>query len=247
MKPGAAVMAVAAALVLVVPPGAQAQSGSGDWQVAIAPYLWAAGLDGTMTIAEQEQDFDLPFSTIIDNLDFALMGHFDMRNERWVLMSDLIYVDLEDRQELEHGSVTAGLELTLIEAVAGYRVSPAVSLLAGARWADMAASIRASGEVPASDADAGESWLDPLLGVHVLAKPSERWWFDLRADVGGFGVGSELTWQAYADVGFRASDLVSVLIGYHVLDIDYESGSGLQTFDLNATMSGPQLGLVFTF
>lgn len=247
MKPGAAVMAVAAALVLVVPPGAQAQSGSGDWQVAIAPYLWAAGLDGTMTIAEQEQDFDLPFSTIIDNLDFALMGHFDMRNERWVLMSDLIYVDLEDRQELEHGSVTAGLELTLIEAVAGYRVSPAVSLLAGARWADMAASIRASGEVAAGDADAGKSWLDPLLGVHVLVPASKRWWFGLRADVGGFGVGSELTWQAYADVGFRASGLISVLLGYHALDIDYETGSGLQTFNLDAAMSGPQLGVVFTF
>lgn len=247
MKPGAAVMAVAAALVLVVPPGAQAQSGPGDWQVAIAPYLWAAGLDGTMTIAEQEQDFDLPFSTIIDNLDFALMGHFDMSNERWVLMSDLIYVDLEDRQELEHGSVTAGLELTLIEAVAGYRVSPAVSLLAGARWADMAASIRASGEVAAGDADAGKSWLDPLLGVHVLVPASKRWWFGLRADVGGFGVGSELTWQAYADVGFRASGLISVLLGYHALDIDYETGSGLQTFNLDAAMSGPQLGVVFTF
>ena len=247
MKQGAAVMAVAAALVLVVPPGAQAQSGSGDWQVAIAPYLWAAGLDGTMTIAEQEQDFDLPFSTIIDNLDFALMGHFDMRNERWVLMSDLIYVDLEDRQELEHGSVTAGLELTLIEAVAGYRVSPAVSLLAGARWADMAASIRASGEVAAGDADAGESWLDPLLGVHVLETLSERWWFGLRADVGGFGVGSELAWQAYADLGYRVSKTVSIIVGYHALDLDYESGGDVRGADLDVRLSGPQLGVVFAF
>ncbi len=86
-----------------------------------------------------------------------------------------------------------------------------------------------------------------LVGVHVFAPLSEKWWFGFRGDVGGFGVGSELTWQAYADIGFRISHVVSILAGYHVLDMDYESGVDVVTVDLNVMVSGPQLAVAFTF
>ena len=233
--------------ITLMTPSAVAQSSSNEWQFAIAPYLWAAGMDGTMKIAFVEQDLDVPFSDIIDNLDLAFMGHFDMRNERWVLSSDLIFVDLEDSRDLAQGTVTAGVDLTLFEVAGGYRVSPAVTLLAGARWVDMGASLGYSGEILEEDVNANKSWIDPLAGVHVFAPLSERWWIGLRGDVGGFGVGSELTWQAYADVGFKASELITVFLGYHALDIDYEEGSGLQLIALDVLVSGPQLGVVFTF
>jgi hypothetical protein len=239
-------MLAAVVLTLVVPQAA-AQSGSNNWRFAVAPYLWAAGMDGTMTIAGTETDIDVPFIDVIDNLDLAFMGHFDMRNDRWVLSSDLIFVDLESSQDLGQGTVTAGVDLTLLELVGGYRVSPAVALLAGARWVDMGASLRYSGEIVEEDADAGKSWIDPLVGVHVFTPLSERWWFGLRGDAGGFGVGSELTWQAYADIGWRASDLVSIIVGYHALDIDYENDDRRQSAGLDLLISGPQLGVVFTF
>lgn len=234
-------------VAILITPQAAAQSGSNEWQFAIAPYLWAAGMDGTMTIAAVEQDFDVPFSDIIDNLDLAFMGHFDMRNERWVLSSDLIFVDLESSEDLNGGTVTAGVDLTLFEVAGGYRVSPAVTLLAGARWVDMGASLHAVSAFFDEEIGADKNWIDPLVGVHVFAPLSERWRIGLRGDVGGFGVGSELTWQAYADVGFKASELITVFLGYHALDIDYEEGSGLQLIALDVLVSGPQLGVVFTF
>ncbi len=247
MKLRCLVVLVAIAAVTLVAPQAAAQSSSSEWQFAIAPYLWAAGMDGTMMIADQEQDFDVPFSTIIDNLDFALMGHFDMRNERWVVSSDLIFVDLGTSEDLTEGMVTAGIDLTLWEAVGGYRVSPAVTLLAGARWVDMGVSLRYTGQIVDDDADAGTSWFDPLVGVNVFTPLSDRWWLGVRGDIGGFGVGSELTWQAYADIGWKASDLVSIILGYRAIDIDYENGSGIHIVGLDVLMSGPQLGVVFTF
>jgi hypothetical protein len=236
-----------AAIVALASPQAEAQSDSSGWEFAVAPYLWAAGMDGTMTIADLETDIDVPFSDIISNLDLAFMGHFDMRNERWVLASDLIFVDLEQDEDLTNGTVTAGIDMTLIDLVGGYRVSPAVALLAGARWVDMGASLRYTGELADPDADVGKSWIDPLIGVNVFASLSDRWWLGLRGDVGGFGVGSELTWQAYADIGWKASDLVSIILGYRALDIDYEDGDGLHFVGLDVLMSGPQLGVVFTF
>jgi len=240
---------LAAAVITLVAPQAAAQSSSNEWEFAIAPYLWVAGMDGTMSIANQDLEIDVPFSDIIDNLDLALMGHFDMRNDRWVLMSDLIFVDLEDKQDLDYGTVTAGMDMTILEVAGGYRVSPAVALLAGARWVDMGASLRYGGEIAEPDADADESWIDPLVGVTVFTPLSknEKWWFGAYGDIGGFGVGSELTWEVYADIGWRASHLVSIILGYRVLDFDYESGSAPLSAELDMSVSGPQLGVVFSF
>jgi hypothetical protein len=56
----------------------------------------AAGMNGSIGIAGSEAEVDVPFSTILDNLDLAGMVHFDMMNERWAISSDLIFMNLED-------------------------------------------------------------------------------------------------------------------------------------------------------
>jgi hypothetical protein len=57
---------------------AAAQSSSGGWQFTIAPYMWAAGMDGAITVKGVEANVDVPFSDVISDLDFAAMAHFDM-------------------------------------------------------------------------------------------------------------------------------------------------------------------------
>lgn len=253
MKFKSVLVLLAAAFIILVTPPVMAQSSSSEWQYSIAPYLWAAGMDGTVTVAETEVDVDVPFSTIIENLDLAFMGHFDMRNERWVVASDIIFVDLGHDENvtgdagLAEGTVTAGIDMTLLEVVGGYRVTPAVALLAGARWVDMGTSLRYSGDIVGENADVSKDWIDPLVGVHVFAPLSEKWWLGARADIGGFGVGSELSWQAYVDIGFKVSHVTSLILGYHAIDIDYEDGELPHYFGLDLLVSGPQLGVVFTF
>ena len=233
--------------VALAAPYAAAQASTDSWQFSAAPYLWASGMDGKMKIGDLEQDFDISFGNIIENLDIAFMGHFDMRNERWVLASDLIFVDLSSDQDLENGTATGGIDMTLFEVVGGYRVSPAVALLAGGRWVDVGASLGYSGEIVDEGDSASKSWIDPLVGVHVFKPLSDRWWIGVRGDIGGFGVGSELAWQAYADIGWKASDLVSIVLGYHALDIDSENDDRGAPLELDLMISGPQLGVVFSF
>ncbi len=239
--------AFGAAVVSLAAPPAVAQSGSDGWEFTIVPYLVAAGMDGSITVKGIEADVDVPFSDIIDNLDFAAMVHFDMRNERWVLSSDIFYVDLEGSNDLALGSATVSVQQTLFEVAGGYRISPAFTLLAGARWVDLENRIRYTGEILVEDVSAGKSWIDPFIGVHVMAPLSQRWWFGARGDIGGFGVGSEMAWQAYADLGFRASDLVSVFLGYRAIDMDHEDGSGRDLFRYDMLIAGPQIGVAFSF
>ena len=247
MIPKSLIALLSAAVVTLAVPQAAAQSGSNGWEFSIAPYLVAAGMDGSITVKGIETDVDVPFSDIIDNLDFAAMVHFDMRNEHWVLMSDLFYVDLEGSNDVALGTATVAVQQTLFEVAGGYRVSPNVTLLAGARWVDLENQIRYTGEILDEGVSAGKSWIDPFVGVHLMTPLSERWWFGARGDVGGFGVGSDLAWQAYADIGFNASKLVTIFLGYHAIDMDYEDGSGRGLFRYDMLIAGPQLGVAFRF
>ena len=247
MIPKSLLTLLAVAAVSLAVPQAAAQSGSNGWEFSIAPYLVAAGMDGSITVKGIEADVDVPFSDIIDKLDFAAMVHFDMRNERWVVTSDLFYVDLEGSNDVALGSATVAVQQTLFEVAGGYRVSPVFTLLAGARWVDLENQIRYTGQVLDEDVSAGKSWIDPFVGVHLMAPLSERWWFGARGDIGGFGVGSDLAWQAYADIGFRASKVVSIILGYRAIAMDYEDGSGRDLFRYDMLIAGPQIAVAFSF
>jgi hypothetical protein len=172
--------------------GAVAQSGGGAWEFTIAPYLVAAAMDGTVTVKGLEADVDVPFETIVENLDMAAMVHFEMRNDRWMLSSDVVYMDLEGTSEAANGTATTSVSETLFEVVGGYRVSPGVTLLAGARLVDLGTGVSFTGPNLERGADVSKSWVDPLVGVHVVAPLSERWWIGAHGDIGGFGVGAEL-------------------------------------------------------
>jgi hypothetical protein len=247
MKPTHLLATVAATAAILIGPHAAAQSESAGWDFTIAPYLVAAGMDGTMTVKGFETDVDVPFSTILENLDMAAMVHFDMKNERWLLSSDLVYMNLEASQDAAGGTSTISVTETLFEVAGGYRVSPAVALLAGARLVDLGAGVGYDGPDLQRQSDASKTWVDPLVGVQVTAPLAQRWWLGLHGDVGGFGVGSDLAWQAWANVGFRASDSVSVVLGYRAIDIDFQEGSGTDLFHYDVLTAGPQLGVAFRF
>jgi hypothetical protein len=73
----------------------------------------------------------------------------------------------------------------------------------------------------------------------------------LRGDFGGFGVGSEFSWSALAAYSFvvAAQDGVtySGILGYRVLDVDYEQGSGRTKYEYDVLQHGPVSGLTIGF
>jgi len=48
--------------------------------------------------------------------------------------------------------------------------------------------------------DGSESWVDPLIGSRIGLGLTDRWTIGGEANVGGFGVGSDFTWNAQAAV-----------------------------------------------
>jgi hypothetical protein len=63
------------------------------------------------------------------------------------------------------------------------------------------------------------------------------------ADVGGFGVGSDTSWEAIATLNYRLRVWLWLRAGYRHLEVDYEDGG----FVHDVQMSGPMMGAGLQF
>jgi hypothetical protein len=65
-------------------------------------------------------------------------------------------------------------------------------------------------------------WFDPYIGLRGRYQISPAFYLTARGDIGGFGIGSDLTWQAYGAIGCQLSRSVFAEAGYRYLYIDYQ-------------------------
>ena len=94
------------------------------------------------------------------------------------------------------------------------------------------------------------SWVDPLVGLRIRQQLGADDQFQLKGDIGGFGAGSKISWQAVGaythDFQFNGLNCQS-MIGYRALEVDYSQGSGTHQAGLNAVLHGPIVGLGLQF
>jgi opacity protein-like surface antigen len=177
------------------------------------------------------------------------------RSDGWVVMADAIYMSLEADKRSNAGPVlvdtTVGVKQTALELDLGYRVNDQVTVFGGLRYNDVDADLDVVRTGPGAGANRaaskGDSWIDPVIGVTARYPINETWSLGVRGDVGGFGVGSDLTWQMMATVNWKVRDDLEVVAGYRYLDADYEDGSGTDVFKYDMVTSGPGIGVSFKF
>jgi hypothetical protein len=94
---------------------------------------------------------------------------------------------------------------------------------------------------------ASKTWLDPILITRLSTTLKDKWLFQFRGDVGGFGLGSDLAWQLQAYAGYRFTKLFQVTAGYRILSMDYDKGTGTDRFIYNVDTFGPVVRMGFNF
>lgn len=94
-------------------------------------------------------------------------------------------------------------------------------------------------------------WVDPIIGVrvrHDLPGGGEAF---VRGDIGGFGAGSDLSWQVFGAVNWHLAQHYGIAwdtyLGYRALSVDYEQGTGNTRYRLDVTEHGPVIGLTGRF
>ena len=82
----------------------------------------------------------------------------------------------------------------------------------------------------------------------MLRTPADhRLLLKVYSEIGGFGVGSDFSWQFFPTVGFKLADAFSLEFGYRWLDIDYTKGEGDDRFVYDVLAQGPVIGFAFHF
>ena len=88
-----------------------------------------------------------------------------------------------------------------------------------------------------------DDWWDPYIGVRGRYQFNDKFYATAKADIGGFGVGADLTWTAEVAIGFQVTPRIYNEIGYRALGVDYEDDG----FTLDTVTHGPQMTLGITF
>jgi hypothetical protein len=225
----------------------------GNWTYDASIYLFFPKTDVSLDTPIGSVDGELSISDAIDNLDFAFMGAVEARTGRWGFIGDFIYFnvspDAPTPKGLAFSQVVVDTKLTMLSGYGMYRVfddtKTTVDLGFGARayWSDVTTTF--SGNLAATRVfDASDNWVDPLLAARIRTDFNDKWYGALFLDGGGFGVGSDSTYQVIATVGYRINDKWAVQGGYRYIDIDKGEDDAS---DLNITLSGPIIGAVYRF
>jgi hypothetical protein len=242
---------------------------SDNWQFSASVYGWFAGIGGKadFPVAGTSTNFNVDAKTLLNHLELAAMGAFDVHKGPWGAFTDLLYMDLGGSKSntrdftLGNSAIPANTSAYLhlgvkswIWTIAGeYRVvaEPAwtVDLLGGARYLDLSQTLNwsISGDLgplpPASRtgvAGAGGHVWDGIVGVkgQYAFGADGKWSVPFYLD-GGAG-DSEYTYQALLGLGYSFQwGEVTALWRY----LGYSPQSSNRLADIY--FSGPLVGITF--
>jgi opacity protein-like surface antigen len=220
---------------------------SNEWRFQITPYLWMAGLEGKVkpVRASPTLNVNKSFSEILDNVDAAMFLTGTARYGRYIVHGDFSHVVTSDSASLPMNvSARAKVRQTSMTLTGGYSWSLGqasnVDLMAGMRaW-----KINAKAQVSVlGSARSDTSFVDPIIAARWRYDINPRWSTLLYMDVGGFGVGSDSTWQVMGAVNYQLARNTHLSLGYRELSVDYDAKGKRLDF----RQGGPLVGVTFTF
>lgn len=239
---------------------------SSEWRFDFNSWVWMQGFTGDVTARGRTANVDADFGDVLDASDslVAVSGRLEVGYGKFAGYIDGIYADLgADGQSGPGGA--ADIDITLQQEILDFGVmyrildqesegagaanprNLTLDVYGGGRYNSIDLKVDPANFAPQS---ASHSWLDPIVGAKLGLPLSERWLFRVNADVGGFGVESDLTWSATAVFGFDFELFgipATVLAGYRAISWDYSEGSGADEFRYDMTQHGPILGMSLRF
>jgi hypothetical protein len=216
----------------------------------ISPYLWMAGMNGTLSLGGHEAQVKQSFGDIFSNLKFGLMGLTEVRRGRIGILTDLMWVRLGDETSIPLQSLPTGV--TLKTSINTFTFTPwlayrlfgnnraSVDMLTGGRYYHLYGKITAdAGSVGQLSYSGANNWADFVEGGRIMFNVTPRVGAFVIGDAGGGG--SDLTWQVAGGLGYRWTKRWSTQLGYPRLYFDRSDNK----LGIQQTQQGLLLGATF--
>jgi hypothetical protein len=228
-----------------------------QWVFTVAPYLWAASMDGHAAVGGIKSDVDVPVQDVLKDLSFGAMLAVDVQKGRFGVGVNGLFARVSPDSEVGNIKIDATSDSAQLAVLPFYRLVEwqygvsssgqplrlVVAPEAGFRYTYLRTELEIRG---GRTVDGSESWVDPLIGSRIGLDLTDRWAIIGEGNFGGFGVGSDFTWNAQAYVGYQFSLFgrpTTLLLGYRALYQDYHH----RNFEWDVTMHGPVIGTAIRF
>jgi hypothetical protein len=227
---------------------------SKKYHLLLEPYLLTPAMSGTVGVGQLPNTFIcIPAGKVLSYLQFGAMLYTEVHNNRFAYTSDILYASLGQDASGKNGVVSgkATVKQFWWEIEGLYKVMPWLELGVGARINSVKnglnINVNAPGGTITKEGEKGAAWVDPLIAARLKGAINNKWLLQLRADMGGFGIGSQFAWQLQPDVYYRVSRLFEVGLGYRIISMNYHTGTehtdNWFLFDMEEY--GPQIRLGF--
>jgi hypothetical protein len=217
------------------------------FQFSIGIPAWSSAIEGTTGIKGVSGHIDVPFSTLWDHVSMVVPLAMDAHYGKWGFHVDGQYVKLTEHFQTDEILFSSG-NLTMEQAFANFNLN--YQVLDTERWnvetsiggrynyLSLAGSLQSKHIlVPSHDESGNISWVDPILGTNATVHIYKPFSLQFLGDVGGFGVGSHITYQFYGGGKIQIARYFYSELGYRYLYTDYSSGGNVY----DVAMKGPQI------
>jgi hypothetical protein len=244
----------AASLLAIAGSGVAAEEEQEDpWRFGVTAPIWAAALDGNVTLRGRTKDVNLSFDELKDHLDACFSLGLEARQERFGLFADVGYLKFSANAD------DIILKLVISDFGAGYRLLKLgeerpfiLEGTAGLRYwyvgSDL--TIRGRGGDVLARGDRIYRLYDPVVGLRGSQYLVQKLHVDFGADIGGFGIShdqSNLDWSAGGVLTYDFFKWFSLSGGYKALAIDIHRNSGDRKKGVDLTMHGLLLAATLKF
>lgn len=207
-------------------------------EARFAPIFFWAPIN-TTSAAEGEGNPPTDVTEGATGLNGAFGLRFEMEKGRAIVSIEELYLSISRDSTTPSGIPTSlSFKMSLFEAYGGYRVVDSLSVIGGIRF--VAGRLEYTASTLSIDQDT--FLLDPVVGLWYRPRLSRGWRAELGADVGGFGVGFDISSSASAVFSWRGKR-IGWDVGYRAL---YMKKSGSDEF-LETTFYGPVVGFEVYF
>lgn len=232
------------------PNSTQAQEG---WEFTFSPMVLAPSIEGRSTIGRSGGDISVDPGDVLDNLDaggaLRFQGHHP---SGFGYALDYSVMNLAEGASSLAGRISADIDQSVLDAVGSYRFETGTDVMeiyAGLRYWDVDFGLNVTGGPLAGLYPNGDSWIDPLVGLRWQRQIGAKWRLMLDGGIGGFGIGSDFTWNLMGGVAYERWDNISLFAMYRALGVDYETGTPgtASYFEYDTVSQGPLVGVGFRF
>ncbi|WP_333834985.1 hypothetical protein [Rubrimonas sp.] len=238
---------------LLFPGAALAQDWSEGWSGRVTLYGWlpAAELDSAAPTpggGRLSSGVSAGLDNVLDALDFAAFANAEARRGRLLLLGDVMYTKLSTDGAGPAGArIDTGLKAFVGTGAVGWRLwsdeTASIDAFGGARLVSTEVDLSRSDALESQSASATETFVDPLIGLRVGYQATDRIALRAAADIGGFGLGSDFSWEAFVGGSYAFSERIRGDLGFRYLSIDYENDG----VEVDLQLYGPTVGFSVVF